>query len=183
MFINRNTAMGIILIFSLAFNAAVAGISAYYLISGRPPIKEPGEETPPETDTPRLHRRRWEKLHLSEEQQEILERRREHLKQELTEERSKAREIQREFFSLLEDPDSPTEEIERVADEFHRNQQAIRRMLFDDLLHLREVLDEDQRRAFGRILTRRYIMQPSPTRDSRRTQRQRGTPEEEEVSP
>ncbi len=183
MFANRNSALGALLIFSLAFNAAFAGIFAYYLMSGRTPVSEPGIDMPLETEISRRPAGHREGLRLSAEQQEILSRRRERLWQELAEGRKKARELQREFISLLEDPDSDTGEIARVAEEFDRSQQHMRRMLFEDLLYLREMLDEEQRKSLGRMLKHRHVLRTPHTEGSRRTRERRPTAEEEELLP
>jgi len=164
MIFNRNIFLSAVLIFSLAFNLAFVGISAYHLLVVKPGLHDtyPGEYPGDNDDdaarrTAPPHRRRMAELDLTDEQREVLQARREKLEIKLGEKRDEAREVRRKFIALLEDPDAEKKDIDQVAEEFHQIQQAMRRTIFNDILDLREVLDEEQRRRFAAMLMRRYI--------------------------
>lgn len=162
---NKNLLLSTIFIFSLAFNLAFVGVSTYRLLL-RPGIQDEEYERPGPHE--RGMRRndisregRLERLDLTEGQRNKLRSRRRALEQELDEKRKRVRETRERFVSLLEDPAADAEEISKAADEFHQAQQTIRRKIFSDLLQMREMLDEEQRRKFGDTLMYRYTRQRS----------------------
>lgn len=149
--------ISLLLAFSLAFNFAFGAISAFYLLS---------EERVSllETEKQRTHARRrytgtrgrmMEELDLTGEQRELINARRQELRSRLREKRKEVEKTRTEFVELLKDPGADEKKLKAAAEKFHEKQNTIRRMIFKDMLELRNMLDQDQRHKFGDVLMHR----------------------------
>jgi Spy/CpxP family protein refolding chaperone len=148
---DKRTGLGVLLVFSLAFNIAFVGIWLYDAVYVRPMLERRRAAAGPEGPA----FAGLERLNLRSEQRRRLEDLRGRLRAELTEPVRRAREARARFLSLLQDHQAEREELLEAERQMDEHQRQVRRVVMEHLLQVRETLGPEQCRRFGRMLWER----------------------------
>ncbi|MFP4026312.1 MAG: periplasmic heavy metal sensor [Candidatus Brocadiia bacterium] len=156
MSMNKNTILSIVLIFSLAFNIAFAGIWVYNIAYVEPKLEQARQKQETEKfETPaQLVLEKWENIGLKPDQRKTLVNLRGKLHEQFKEDKADVEQAREDLLSLLQKTNSDPEAIEKAHQKLAREQQELRQSVMKNLMHVRGKLDEEQRRRFIRMLHR-----------------------------
>ena len=146
-----NKALALILIFSLAFNIAFMGIWAHSRIrrgAPRPPaVLTPPTPVPGEGGV-------WRQLGLTAEQERSVVEDWRQAGRQISATEAEVREQRARFINLLQADVLDEQAIRATRDKIEEDQQKVRELVFNRLLHLRQVLTPEQRRRWLELMLR-----------------------------
>ena len=153
---DRQTGMGIALIFSLAFNLAFLGSWGYHVLYVKPALEEAVQQRPPApveyVDATPAFMERLEELELAPKQRDQILAQKAGLREELRSSMQTVKDAREKLLALMQDPDADPEQIRAAEEKLSVQQQAFRQKVFESMMRVRNNLDENQRQRFGRML-------------------------------
>ena len=147
---DKRKALPVLLVFSLALNCAFIGAWVYHYFFVRPVVREQvlreaRRERPPIAVA-------LAELDLSKEQRRRLMAEHAALRRGIEEPMRRAEAAQEKLLDLLAAPESDPEALKATQDEIAAAQAEMRRLVFENLLRARDVLDYRQRAELRRML-------------------------------
>jgi len=174
---DRHRALGVVLIFSLAFNIAFVGIWLYHVLYVRPLLAKQALNAPAERRQAAALAGELRGLRLTAQQRARIAAMRRALAAQLEERLRKVEAAQEELLVLLQQPRPDQRRLTELADGISREQSDIRRLTLRHLLEVRNLLNERQRRELGCALRRCRRRRPLWVTPRAPTPPRRGAPE------
>jgi Spy/CpxP family protein refolding chaperone len=143
-----NKALALIVIFSLAFNIAFVGIWAYTRVRPVPPRPAPVRPTPPPAPAEGL----WQQLGLTPEQQRSVVEEWRQVGHQIEAKQAEVRLVRTQLINLLQADVLDEQAVKATRDKMDEDQQAVRELVFNRMLQLRQVLNPEQRRRWLELM-------------------------------
>ena len=143
-----NKALALIVIFSLAFNIAFVGIWAYLRVRPMPPRPAPVQPIPPPAPAEGL----WQQLGLTPEQQRSIVEEWRQVGRQVEAKQAEVRLERAQLINLLQADALDDQAIKATREKMDEDQQAVRELVFDRMLQLRQVLKPEQRRRWLELM-------------------------------
>jgi Spy/CpxP family protein refolding chaperone len=146
-----NKTLALIVIFSLAFNIAFVGIWAYTRV--RPAPQRPAPARPVAPPAPAADGL-WQQLGLTPEQQRSVVEEWRQVGHQVEGKQAEVRAQRARLIDLLQADVLDEQALRATRDKMDEDQQAVRELVFNRMLQLRQVLNPEQRRRWLEVMLR-----------------------------
>ena len=149
---NKQRAIVIALVASLAFNGAFCSIWVYHTVYARPKLAEETAQKQEPTEAAQAMPPAFDRLHLTPEQRRQVLAQYAGFREEFGRALREAEASRDEVLVVLSNPQAPPEALQGAERKLAVQQDRIRKMVLDSLAGMSKVLNEEQRREFGQML-------------------------------